>query len=173
VTGRDDKLEAMGRAHAKADLPEIKDVRVPQIDDKLAAIDDKLKAMHGGEAASDEVERDRLVFSALELCSTHRKLPFWVYVTLSDVLAPRLPRHADLHGERWLRVRQGHHNGLSWPKSYAYASEQLAGTPYEGGWRTMKESYNIVQGELKGAPPRRRRKLGHKPRGRSGNSRTY
>jgi hypothetical protein len=61
------------------------------------------------------------------------------------------------HMPRWNLVFVGRRvKRLTWPKAYAYASEQLAGTPAGGGPEAMRTSYKRVNRALrrgKNTPP--------------------
>jgi hypothetical protein len=76
-------------------------------------------------------------------------MPPWLFAALKQLLKSP-PQNPSLHWGRWLLVREGMAQGLSLRKAYDYASERLKGTPYAGEWRTMKESYGIVQKERRG-----------------------
>jgi hypothetical protein len=117
------------------------------------------EARRAWETAPDDVERARHQLSALALCSpltpgTDYRVPQWLYKALCDQQAARLRQvEPDMHWLRWMMVWEGKRQkrpGSSeklrpWPGAYQYASEKLAGTPYEGGPDAMKRSHHIVQ----------------------------
>jgi hypothetical protein len=108
--------------------------------------------------ASNKDDRMQYLLGALYLCRTFRPLPDWLFRGLNAELKAKLPNKPDLHGGRWLVVREGKQRGLTWEQAYQYASDQAAGTP--GSARTMEESYKIFEAKLRGRKrkPRKRRR---------------
>ena len=52
---------------------------------------------------------------------------------------------AGVDHRRWLTVRKAKQEGRSWPKAQEEASKRLAGTPFQGSARTMRQSYDRIQ----------------------------
>jgi hypothetical protein len=128
----------------------------PAFEADLAA---KLKGIRRTyETASNKDDRAYHLLAALFLCGTFRPLPDWLFKALSVELKAKAPKEPNLHGGRWLLVREGKQRGRTWEQAYQYASDQAAGTPWEGASRTMEESYKIFEAKLRGRKrkPRRR-----------------
>ena len=87
------------------------------------------------------------LLAALIFCEL--QLPYWVFKGLFEFLSTKLPKEPGLHWGRWLLVKDARNRGLSWQKAYKDAAERATDTKYAGKWRTMKESYEICQRELR------------------------
>jgi hypothetical protein len=120
-----------------------------------------LEAMDKTYQAASGVERDRQLLGALILCGTSRPLPIWLFVALRDRLTAGMPQEPGLHLGRWIavteakrevRVVRGSERKIPWrgPNgAFAKASKRLAATPWAGTARTMRESYDIIQREVR------------------------
>jgi hypothetical protein len=104
------------------------------------------------ETSEDATVRVHALLAGLIFCEAH--LPRWVFKGLFDSLIAKLPQEPALHCGRWLLVKEALDQGLSYRGAYVYAAERLAGSKYEGKPRTMKESYQICQRELRQARAR-------------------
>ena len=103
----------------------------------------------------------------LTFCQT--QVPPWVFAGVLKSLKrlhKQLPQQPSRDWGRYQLVLEGRQRRdargrpLSWRKAYEYASEQARaiGKPFAGGWRTMKESYQIIKANQRGIPRRKRRK---------------
>lgn len=110
------------------------------------------------QTTSNEDERTHHLLGALYLCRTFRPLPDWLFRGLNAELKAKLPKEPDLHGGRWLLVREGKRNKLTWEEAYEYACARAAGTRWEGSDRTMKASYQIFEATLRGRKRKQRLK---------------
>jgi hypothetical protein len=115
------------------------------------------------ETASSKDDRTHYLLGALYLCRTFRPLPDWLFRGLNAELKAKLPKEPDLHGGRWLLVREGKRSPAgqaktpTWEEAYECARERAKGTRWEGSARTMKASYQIYQATLRGRKRKRRR----------------
>ena len=104
------------------------------------------------EGSKSEDERIRHLLGALVLCDSFRPLPDWASVALCKLLAARLPREPGMHEGRWMLVKEGRRQGLTWEKAYEHASDRVGGSA-----DVAKKSYQLVE---------RDRRAGRRPLGK-------
>jgi hypothetical protein len=135
-----------------------------------AEIQERLAELQRACQKSRGTDRDYHLLGGLVLCGSLRPLPQWLYAALSKLLKELLSKQQfDKHWVRHLLVQEGHFiKGLSWPKSYEYARDELKALPDDhpdkraaGSKWTMEASYKRIQRANRGK--NNKRKLPRKP----------
>jgi hypothetical protein len=117
----------------------------------------------GGKRKFREPTSDELWRLLRDLGPYARNMPIELWDRLQDFIAGTAVRQGfsmeKIDHLRWQIVRFEEMPRVGWERSFAAASEKLAGTPAEGGERAMQESYERIEDEL---PPELRRPHTHR-----------